>query len=192
MKMRLAAASVLVATFLGFSFNGLFADDDIEVMKVRVDATDLAAVSGLDVYKWQVTLRKGQKVRVVLDVQPAEGAERRNYITREVTAFKDGEATILASFLREDRKLASVFLSENGKMEFRINWEGAAADGLTGFIANPLGEIPLGQKALQIHKTPTLQGDSRELLLLFRTEPPNGRGLQTLYPRASLRIEPAQ
>lgn len=183
------SVTTITAICAGLSLSSAVADENAKVSRGRVDGSDIAEASGLDVYKWQVQLHKGQKVRLTLDVQSEMGAKPTNYLSREVIASSDGEATILASFLREDRKLASLFLSEDKRMDFRILWKGSANDGLTGFIKTPLGEIPLGQKALSIHREPQFVGGAWELLLLFRTEHIEGRGLSKLYPQASLKLE---
>jgi len=169
----------------------VMADEPFEVKRVRVDGTDITAMTGLDIYKYEVQLRKGQKVKITLDVQMEESAEPVNYITHEETASKDGQATLTASFLRQDRKLASVFLSEEQKMEFRIQFEGAANGGLSGFIKNPLGWIPLGEKALTIHREPKKADRTAQLLLLFCTKHTDGKPLPMLYPKAGLHLEVA-
>src|SRR4029079_12119225 len=110
-------------------------------------------------------------------------------ITHTAKALKDGPATLTASFLRPDRKLASVFLSEEPKMEFRIQFDGAATGGLSGFIKNPLGEIPLGEKALTIHQVPTKSARTAQLFLLFGTKHMDGKPLPLMYPRAGLHVE---
>ena len=74
-------------------------------------------------------------------------------------------------------------------MEFRINWDGVATGGLGGFVKNPLGWVPLGEKALSVHRQPKKAGRTAQLLLLYRTAPPMGRGLQELYPKAGLHVE---
>ena len=182
---RSACLPVLFAVLIATSTPA----DDFEIKPARVDGSDITALTGLDVYKYEIFLRKGQKVRATLDVQMEENAEPINYIQQDATATKDGWATLTAGFLRADRKLASVFLSEEQRMEFRINWDGVATGGLVGFVKNPLGWIPLGEKALSVHRQPKKAANTAQLLLLFRTAPPMGRGLQELYPKAGLHVE---
>jgi hypothetical protein len=185
---RLASTILLALTLTAIAVD-VVRGEPPEIKSVRVDGTDIAAMTGLDIYKYEIQLGKGQKARVTLDVQMEENAEPVNYIAQEVTAAKDGIATLTASFLRSDRKLASVFLSEEERMEFRLQWDGAASGGLSGYIKNPLGWIPLGEKALTVHQEPRKADRTAQLFLLFRTKHTEGRPLTLLYPRAALQVE---
>src|SRR5215467_13735812 len=142
------AAQMVTLVVVASAAARLVAQEPLEVKRVRVDGTDIADMTGLDIYKYEVKVKKGQTITVSLDVQMEETSEPVKYIAHKAVASQDGPATLTACFLRSDRKLASVFLSTEERMEFRIQLDGAANGGLSGFIKNPLGEIPIGQKAL--------------------------------------------
>jgi len=189
MSYRLRTIPVLCLSFIATTPASLFGDEPPEVKRLRVDGSDIAALTGLDIYKYEVQLKKGQTVKVTLDVQMEDDGPIANYISHVATASKDGPATLTASFLRQDRKLASVFLSEEQRMEFRVQFEGAASGGLSGFVKNPLASIPLGEKALSIHQEPKRIERTTQLLLLFATKRPEGKPLPILYPKAALHLE---
>ena len=112
MIMRFLSSVALVTAFT-CNATAQAADDTLDLKPVRVDASDINKVTGLDIYKYEVELRKGQKVRVSFDLQNDENSEPRAFILREVMAQKDGRATLLAGFVRENKNLDSVLLSDD-------------------------------------------------------------------------------
>lgn len=180
----------LLGLFLLPPVSNVRGDEPFSVVAARTDVTDLSRLSDLDVYKYEVTVRKGQKLAVVLEYQEFATDKGNQPIRREVTARADGKATLLVGFLREDRKLASFLLSDEKRADFKFVWEGAISDGLNGLVSNPLADTPLGSKALTIHPKPEVLPDGRyELLLLYRARYIEKQGLEQLYPRAALVIE---
>lgn len=176
------AAGVLTAGYAA-------ADEALAVRPAEVTLTDLVDQTGLDIYKCQVDVKKGQRVRSVLYWLEDEAAKPKVYVSFESVARQDGPAKLVASFLREDRKLASVLTSEEERMEFHLTWSGTAGGGQNGNVKNPLGYLPRGTKAIEIHKPPKLLPDgSSELFQVYRVEE-DVDGLSYRYPRLSLRIE---
>ncbi len=165
------------------------AEDELPVKRAAVDFTDIADLTGLDVYKYEVELKRGDKVRATLEEQRELGAKPSNHLNVEATASRDGTAVLSVAFLRQDRKLASVLLSNEEEMTFRITWSGVASRGLNGIIEPPLHDVPLSQKSLQVHNPPEFAADgSTVLITLFRTQRVEG-GLEQLYPQATLRVK---
>ena len=168
------------------------AEDGPSVKAAEVTVADLFDVTGLDIYKCQVDVKKGERLRSVLYWLEDEDAKPKKYVSFETVARQDGQATFLASFLREDRMLASVLTSEEPRMEFHLTWSGAADGGQNGNLENPLGHLPRGTKAIEVHKAPKrLPDGSSELFQLYRVEH-DVKGLTYRYPRVSLRIEPVK
>jgi hypothetical protein len=165
------------------------ADDDLKVISSALNVNDLSALSGLDIYKCEFPATKGQKLRGSLYLTKEEGTEPVRILTQETEVQRDGTAVFRAIFLREDRKLASVFLSDEKNMEFKLQWSGVAGGGLNGIVSSPLKEVPKLKKALQIHDVPKkLTDGSYELFNLYRAEQ-TPDGLAPQFPRASLRVE---
>jgi hypothetical protein len=163
------------------------AEDTLPVAGAEISVNELAAMTGLDIYKCRVYVKKGERLRGVLYLKKDEASEPMEALKLESEARSDGEASFLASFLREDGKLASLFLSNEPKMYARFRWTGAASGGLTGYVDAPLADI--SDKAITVHPTPKQMPDgSSEIFLLYRTEN-KGRGLELLYPQVSLRVE---
>jgi hypothetical protein len=181
--------SALLLTFFALPFSAWGEDDFVNVVNSPLTANDLSSLSGLDIYKCEFPVQTGQKLRGAMYAIKAEGVEPVRIMESETEVYRDGMAVFRAMFLREDRTLASVFLSDEKNMEFRFEWSGVVGGGLTGIVGVPLNDLPRANKSVQIHGTPKkIAPGTYELCLVRRVEKAAG-GLAPGYPQYSLRVE---
>jgi RNA polymerase sigma factor (sigma-70 family) len=80
--------------------------------KSQVSADDILAVTGLDLYKFQLEIPKGEKFKVALSRLASKDAEAKVLFHHDLTRQEDGAFALRVSFRRPDRKMAGVLLSQ--------------------------------------------------------------------------------
>jgi RNA polymerase sigma factor (sigma-70 family) len=177
--------------------------DTIRYMgRVPLDVNDLVDVTGLNVYKFRLDMAKGQLFRLSIREVPAKDAPIKHIWSHDFKAtigMTDLPNTYLRlSFLRLDRKLQGVLLSQEKETEFRVYGKGIEPHGLATIITNPLGWLPGTEKILvvddnfQHHASVTAQGDIR-LLVIYGLKQRGERrtpDMGTFFPRAEVVVSP--
>jgi hypothetical protein len=168
--------------------------EDQEFHRLKLDADDLAEVTGVNVYKFQVAMPKGQHFRVVLREVREEGAEPR--VLHQFSFVKESElpTTVRVGFLGSDRKLAGFLLSEEKQAEYRVDCPGCSPPGIATVLSQPLGNVPITRKMLFVSGSDKQAREmglkGLQLITVVDREP--GKAVQTATgtPRAELVIEP--
>jgi hypothetical protein len=164
----------------------------IPFQQIPLTADDIIAETGLNVYNFRLQIPKGQKFELRLRELPAKDAPekgQRRFIFEKVT---DGPLTARLSFLRRDRQLRGVLLSQEEDAEFRVTCEGCSPTGLATIVPNPLYEVPPTEKTLMVLRSdkdwkPAKQGSPVPLLVIHESKnQPEQRALDAIYPRAEL------
>jgi hypothetical protein len=170
-------------------------DASFQFQKVALGTDDLVEAAGLDIYKFQVGLAKGQRFRVVLQVLETKETPARVLSAHEFQKTGDGAAIIRVSFLRTDRKLQGFLLSNEAQAEYRLDCSECTPGGFATIVKNPLGDQVPTRRSLAINKSDKSNKrngiNETQLISLFASEV--GRpGDPSAYPRAELVIVKSQ
>jgi hypothetical protein len=160
----------------------------------RIDPTvrDLLEVTGLNVFKFRLEMKKGERFRLMLQEFPARGQGPRHLHHFDYAV--DQEAPELrVSFLRRDGKLGGVLLSPDKEAEYRVSCPGCKPPGIGTIVPNPLHAVE-GQKTQIVlggdkDRESAAGPDGRRLLVVYKNDPEAktfGMNLGTVYPRAEL------
>ncbi len=162
--------------------------------KLNLSADDLIAATGLNIYKFRVHVPDGKKFRVVLRERSDKDAPAK--VIHQYAFQKDEKATLVVmrvSFLRRDRKLAGVLLSQEDEAEYRIDCSDCSPGGIATIVSLPLGHVRPTEKVLFVHRS---QKDMQEwgvneqrLMTIVASEPGKPASPPTTFPRAELVIE---
>jgi RNA polymerase sigma factor (sigma-70 family) len=165
-------------------------DAPIPFKKVALATDDLLEVTNLDIYKFQVDLKNGERFRVVLRALESKGKPARELVSFDFQKTGDRAATIRVSFLRSDRKLEGFLLSNAKQAEYRLSCSGCDPSGFVTYVQNPLGNLDPTRRGLIIHESEIANKrvgiDETRLISLVATEP--GPLSASSYPRAELVI----
>ena len=159
---------------------------------LKLEADDLAQVTGVNVYKFRVAMPRGQRFRVALREVRAEGAEPRVLHQQPFVKGSDEPVTVRVGFLRADRKLAGFLLSEEKEAEYRVDCSGCTPGGFATVVPLPLADVPPTGKTLMVSGSqemaaaPGLKGV--RLLAVAASGPATGARPSNL-PRAELVLE---
>ena len=166
----------------------------IPFQKVSVNTDELIGATGLNIYKFQVDMPKGQGFRVIL-----RSLESRDSGARELHSWaftKDGDAptTLLVSFLRRDGKLGGVLLSQEEEAEYRLDCPGCTPSGIATIVPLPLAGT---NKTLFVHRSDKdnehFDGlDETRLITVVRSELGEPAPPPTSYPRVELVVQREQ
>jgi hypothetical protein len=159
---------------------------------VGLSADDLVAVSGLDLYKYQVDMPKGQRFRVMIRELKSEDSPARVLYVFPFQKTEDGPTTFRVCFLRRDHTLQGVLLSQEKDAEFRFDCPGCTPSGIATFVELPLGSIEPTRKTLETHRShkdnDRYRLEETRLLTIVASEPGKPAPPPTNYPRAELVI----
>jgi RNA polymerase sigma factor (sigma-70 family) len=204
-KVRTAAFAVavaLAAAFAGVLTHSALADKPpgakpqepvagerrIPFHQAPVSGDDIVAVTGLDVYKFQLDIPKGEKFEVTWG-----SVDSKVPWYHDFTKEEDGPVTLRVSFLRLDRKMAGWLFSQEKEAEFRLDCAGCNPSFIGSVVANPLAGIPATEKHLIVVPsdkawTGSKSGPTR-LLAVVHSKPgvPVG-SIDAAYPRAELTV----
>jgi RNA polymerase sigma factor (sigma-70 family) len=159
-----------------------------------LDADDIIAVTGLNIYKFNLDIPKGQRFELRFSELPAKDAPtkgERRFIFQKV---KDGLLTLRVSFLRRDRQLHGVLLSQEKDAEFDVACEGCSPSGTGTIVPMPLLDVPPTQKSLVVVRSDKGWGAAKDghptrLLAVFESKKQPVEGpFDSIYPRAELII----
>lgn len=162
--------------------------------KLKLEADDLAEITGVNIYKFQLNIPKGQRFRVVLREVKEKDAEPRVLHQFAFVKESDAPTVIRVGFLRMDRKLAGFLLSEEKQAEYRIDCSDCTPGGIATIVPQPLAEVPPTRKTLFVShsdkdaKQMGLKGV--QLITVVASEPGQPAPPPTNAPRAELVIEP--
>jgi RNA polymerase sigma factor (sigma-70 family) len=170
------------------------AQEDKSFQKLKLDADDLAEVTGVNIYKFQVNIPKGQRFRVVLREVKEKDAEP--HVLHQYSFLKEtaDPLVIQVAFLRRDQKLAGALLSGEKDAEYRVVCAGCSPSGIVTIVPIPLADVPPTRKTLFV-----LQSDKQaqqiglkgmQLITLVASEPGKPAPPPTSAPRAEWVIEP--
>ena len=165
--------------------------DAISFQKLALSTDDLVEATGLDVYKFRIDIRKGEKFRVVLRSQERKETPSHEIIGYSFEKTSDDPATIGVSFLRLDRKLSGFLLSNEAQAEYRLSCSHCKPGGLATFVNNPLGFVDSTRRTIlvfrSVEETKDHGAGAGETLLLRVCETKAARGVDVDgYPRAEL------
>ncbi len=168
------------------------AQEALPFQRTPLSADDLAAVTGLNVYKFRLEMPKGERFTVMVREFPAKDAEAKVLQSQNLEKTRDGPMILRVSFLRLDRKLDGVLLKQEERAEYGVECEACDPSGFFTVIQNPLFQVPGTEKILWVIAsnkadfTATKPGETR-LIHITRTEK-TAKGQYPGYPRAELVI----
>jgi len=169
------------------------AEEKKDFERLKLDADDLADATGVNIYKFQVNVPKGQRFRVILREVP-DNAVPRVLHKHSFLNETDGPTVIRVAFLRRDRQLAGVFLTGEKDAEYRVDCPGCDPSGIATIVTVPLADLPGTRKILFVSrsekdaKQPGIKG--MQLIAIVANEPGAGASPRTRTPRGELVIEP--
>jgi RNA polymerase sigma factor (sigma-70 family) len=157
-------------------------------------ADDLAEVTGLNVYKYRLDLPKGQRFRILWEAFPKKGAPERWLWHHDFEKKEEGPLVLRVSFLRRDRKMQGVLLSQEKEAEFRLDCPGCHPPGLATIVSKPLADSPQDGQLLVVFESEKddwfhARPGTTRLLVLLAKNPLGQRDLEKVYPRAELVLE---
>jgi hypothetical protein len=162
--------------------------------KLKLDADDLADITGVNIYKFQLNIAKGERFRVVLREVKEKDAEPRVLHQFPFVKESDAPTIIRVGFLRMDRKLAGFLLSEEKQAEYRVDCSGCSPGGFATIVPLPLADVPPTRKTLYVSQSDTdakrtgMKG--MQLITVVASEPGQPAALPTTFPHATLVVEP--
>lgn len=161
------------------------------IQKLKLDADDLADITGVNVYKFQINMPKGQRFRVVLRELKTADAQPRGLHQFSFQKESDAPITLRVGFLRADRKLASFLLSEETQAEYRVDCSGCSPGGFATIVPQLLAQVPPVQKLLLIgqYDKHVKQIGPKGVPLISIVVNEQGSSA-TSFPRAELVVEP--
>ena len=168
--------------------------EDQLFQKLKLDADDLAEVTGVNVYKFQVTIPKGQRFRVILRELREKGAEPRVLHQFPFTKESELPTTIRVGFLRSDRKLGGFLLSQEKEAEYRVDCPGCSPTGFATNVPLPLADLPPTSKTLIVlgsdKQAKQFGLNGLQLITVVGSEPGKPAPMPTGFPRAEWLIQP--
>ena len=159
------------------------------VRRFRPTLEDVRAVTGLDIYTWRAKMNAGDRFRLVLVEFDTRDAKPRELADESFTVQKDADVKILVSFLRTDRRMAGVLLSNENNAEFGLRCYPCDSYKIIKTIPVPLSKIPTTDKILYFpnkafpREKSTITGVP--LLRVERKNKERGNG----YPRAEVVLQ---
>lgn len=167
-------------------------DGDVS-QRLKLDADDLADATSLNVYKFRVSIAKGQKFRAILREMRKEGDEPHVLHHESFLKEQDGPTIVRLAFLRSDQKLAGFLLSEDKQGTYRISCSGCSPGGIVTIIPAPLLDIPPTRKILFVSNTArdlTPMGITGfRLITIVAKEPGQPASSLKAFPRAEFILE---
>jgi hypothetical protein len=171
----------------------------IAYKKVSLTMDELMAATGLNIYKFQLDLAKGQNFRVAVTEFPSKEANPRELKSFDFQKITDGPMTLHITFLPTGGKLHGVLMGKEEEVDFRVSCDGCDPSGWGTIIPNPGAAIPSDGQLFAVFssekgwkegsKGKTVAERTR-LLALFASKP--GKSIadfNTAYPRAELTVE---
>ncbi len=158
-----------------------------------LDANDIVAETGLNIYKFKLDIPKEQRFELRFSEFPAKDARAKSLHRFIFQKVKDGPLTLRVSFLRRDRQLGGVLLSEEKDALYRVTCEGCSPPGMATIVQNALREVPVTEKMLFVLQSDkdgraSKQGGPTRLLSVIQAKRPEQRDIDSIYPRAELTI----
>lgn len=187
----MAAAALLACTLSGAEPRG------IPFQRAKLDADDLAEVTGLNLYKFRLDLPKGQRFKVVLRELRSADEKPRVPFWFAFQHDTDKPLELRVAFIRADRKLAGFLLGTEKEAEFRLDCPGCSPSGVGTIIERPLLDLPPTQRTLFVHRSEKDNEqqwklkDTRLITLVGREKADEGKPAPppTGFPRAELVVE---
>lgn len=188
---------VALATCLIPGNSGDDKPDSAPFKRLKLDADDLLYFMNLDIYKFQLELPKGQKIRIVIQEKESAEAKPVEHWSHEFECTRDAPVVLRIGFLPKDRRMHGVLLSDEDSMELRLDLDGCNPSGGAGMIPVPLAQIQVSRRMVVVHEDPggsferlKTNPDTIELVSMFSTEnrPPAQVNMPG-YPRAALLVE---
>lgn len=185
----LCIVSLTVAASVGLAM----ADEPKKLEELSLTAKDIAGVTGLNIYKYRITMKPGTKFDVVVCVVDAPDARPRTLSRNVFTSDDDVEAVdLLLSFLPRDNTLRGVLLSQDDEISYRIDSPQCSPTGIATNISLPLSEIRGTRKTLipmTADRSAELSDESEVCLIaILATEDGKPASMQKSYPRAKVSV----
>ena len=161
--------------------------------RVGLDPDDVVNVTGLDLYKYRLDdMPKGKRFRVMIREQKDAKTPPRVLYDLPFKKTAEGPATFRFSFLRRDRTLQGVLLSQEEQAEFRVNATGCDPSGFVTIVEVPLHGVEPTRKGLIPHRSDEAIRRSgikeTRLLTIVASEPGKPGSSPTAFPRGELVI----
>lgn len=196
------AASVLVASAVGTSGQSkteASKPNDPSPMPVnangfelqKLDASDLADFTGVNIYKFRLELRKGRFSVVLREVLDKDAAPRE--LKRfNFEKLSDEPLTMRVGILGLDQKLTSFLLSNEKLARIRVDCPGCHPSQLSSVVEQPLPDIELTRKSLWVARSDKQVNEmGAQGLQLITVMTSNSKGLfPSNLPRAELVVLP--
>src|SRR5262249_781382 len=145
--------------------------------------------AGLDIYKFNVEIAKGERFKVVFRVCESKESPSREIVSRSFQKTFEKPTTVRMNFLRRDRKLSGFLLSDEDEAEYRLSCAGGATGGIVTIVKNPLGQLDPTRRGLLIAESDeqNTNRDENEAVLLRVCENRATRGVDMDgYPRGEV------
>lgn len=193
--MRPHFVPVLIAASLSFVLSGgsLSADEPKKLEKLSVTASDLASVTGLNIYKYRIAIKPGTKFDVAISVLDSPDSKPRFLNRQTFTSDNDVDTVdLLLSFLPRDNTLRGVLLSQDEDVEYRIDCPRCSPSGIATNISLPLSNVRGTRKTLiPLTMDRSLEiSDENEICLIAILAKEDGKpaSMQKSYPRAKVSV----
>jgi RNA polymerase sigma factor (sigma-70 family) len=171
----------------------------IAFKKTSLTIDELIAATGLNIYKFQLDMAKGQKFRVAVTKFPSKEADPQELKSFEFQKTTDGPMMLHITFLPLDGKLHGVLMGKEEEVDFRVSCDGCDPSGWGTIIPNPGAEIPADGQLFAVFSNEKgwaegskgkIKAGPTTLLALFASKPGIALAdLSSAYPRAELTVE---
>jgi hypothetical protein len=163
----------------------------VSFRQTMVTVNDLLGETGLNMYKFRLDLKKGDRFQVLLQTFQAEGDVPRELFHHDFAVVGEGAPELVVSLLRRDGKLDTVLLSEEKDATLRVSAPGCSPGGLATIVPNPAGVVALDKRMLMVFRGDREGGaeagaDCRRLLIVF--DRASKKRFNSTYPRAELTL----
>jgi hypothetical protein len=171
----------------------------IAYKKASLTTDELIDATGLNIYKFQLDLPKGQRFRVAVTEFPSKEVDPRELKSFDFQKTTDGPMTLHISFLPTGGKLHGVLMGKEEEVDFRVSCDGCDPSGWGTIIPNPGAAIPSDGQLFAVFSTEKgweagnkgkIEAKRTRLLALFACKPGKTvADFNTAYPRAELTVE---
>ncbi len=123
-------------------------EDLVPFRKGEVTTKDLLDVTGINLYKFRLDIRKGERLRLTLREFPTKDSKGKELYSVEFEKEEEEATTLRIAFLRDDRRMKEVLLSEEEWMELRVRCSGCSPRGVVTNVPVPLSKASLTKRSL--------------------------------------------
>ena len=193
--MRPQMLSTLTLALFSLVVSGGFvrADEPVKIEELPLTASDISSVTGLNIYKYRIAIKRGSKFDVAIFVLDSPNSKPRFLNRQTFTSDDDVDAVdLLLSFLPRDNTLRGVLLSQDEEVAYRIDCPRCFPSGVATNISLPLSDVRGTEKSLvslTMDRSKEISGENEICLIaILASQEGKPASMRKSYPRAHVSV----